>query len=255
DRAGVRQRNPALAGEYLGALWCARDAVVEPRTAQVALRRYLSGWPGYRWVPGREVRDVGSGWARDDTGEVHTGDVVLVCTGAWLSGLARTLAPELPVRRVRLQMMQTAPLDAPLTTAVADGDSFRYYPAFDSAELDRVQPQPELARRHGMQLLMVARADGGLTIGDTHAYREPFDFDLDEAPYRHLVGVAEALLGRPLPPVLRRWAGVYAQATDPNLLAYRAQVAAGVWLVTGPGGRGMTCSPAIAEETVREAGL
>jgi glycine/D-amino acid oxidase-like deaminating enzyme len=32
-------------------------------------------------------------------------------------------------------------------------------------------------------------------------------------------------------------------------LYHRSQVAPGVVLVTGPGGRGMTCSPAIAEET------
>jgi glycine/D-amino acid oxidase-like deaminating enzyme len=34
-------------------------------------------------------------------------------------------------------------------------------------------------------------------------------------------------------------------------LYYRAEAEPGVILVTGPGGRGMTCSPAIAEETFR----
>ena len=31
-----------------------------------------------------------------------------------------------------------------------------------------------MAAAHHLQLLMVQRADGGLTIGDTHAYDEPF---------------------------------------------------------------------------------
>jgi glycine/D-amino acid oxidase-like deaminating enzyme len=35
---------------------------------------------------------------------------------------------------------------------------------------------------------------------------------------------------------------------------HRQQVRDGVWLVTGPGGRGMTCSPAIAETTANELG-
>jgi glycine/D-amino acid oxidase-like deaminating enzyme len=35
----------------------------------------------------------------------------------------------------------------------------------------------------------------------------------------------------------------------------REEVAPGVWLVTGPGGRGMTCSPAIAQDTLRAAGV
>jgi FAD dependent oxidoreductase TIGR03364 len=255
DPANTRRRNPALAGSFAGALWCGRDGAVEPRTAQRALRAHLSARASYRWLPGREVRAAGNQGVRDDHGETHPADVVIVCTGAQLAGLARELAPDLPVRRVRLQMMETAPLGTPLPTAVADGDSFRYYPAYGGAELDRRQPQEPVAREHGMQLLMVQRRDGGLTIGDTHAYDEPFGFDVDETPYEHLVTVAEALLGRPLPPVRRRWAGVYAQTLDTARVVHRERVAPGVWLVTGPGGRGMTCSPAIAETTMTEAGL
>jgi glycine/D-amino acid oxidase-like deaminating enzyme len=41
---------------------------------------------------------------------------------------------------------------------------------------------------------------------------------------------------------------VYSQVTTDELY-HRSQVAPGVILVTGPGGRGMTCAPAIAEET------
>jgi hypothetical protein len=46
---------------------------------------------------------------------------------------------------------------------------------------------------------LVQRLDGGLTLGDTHAYDDTagFDFDLAEEPYEHLHAVAEALLGRP----------------------------------------------------------
>jgi glycine/D-amino acid oxidase-like deaminating enzyme len=62
------------------------------------------------------------------------------------------------------------------------------------------------------------------------------------------VGVASSRLGREVPPIERRWAGVYSQVTDDSLY-YRAEVEPGVVVVTGPGGRGMTLSPAIAEET------
>jgi FAD dependent oxidoreductase TIGR03364 len=226
--------------------------VVEPRPAQRAIRAFLQSRPGYRFVPGREARTVATGSVRDDHGEVHEGDLVILCPGATLAGLVRELVPDVPVRRVRLQMMQTAPLDTALTTAVADGDSLRYYPAYDGAALASVQPQEPLAREWGMQLLMVQRADGGLTIGDTHAYDEPFDFDVQEAPYQHLLDAAAALLGRPVPPVLRHWAGVYPQTTDARDVVHRQEVRPGVWLVTGPGGRGMTCSPAIAETTLLE---
>lgn len=255
----ARALNPALRGDFTGALYCERDAAVEPRTAQLALRAELLKSPGYTFLPGREVREViGHHAVRDDHGDVHSGDAVVLCTGAWLGGLVRELAgPDLPVRRVRLQMMQTDPLGEPLTTSVADADSFRYYPAYVSAALDELnarRPQAETAARHRMQLLMVQRADGGLTIGDTHEYEHPFAFDTLEDPYDHLTEVVESFLGRPLPKVRRRWAGVYAQCTDPSRVVHRQQIRDGVWLVTGPGGRGMTCSPAIAETTAKELG-
>ena len=58
-----------------------------------------------------------------------------------------------------------------------------------------------------MQLLLVQRANGELTIGDTHVYDEPFDFAVDERVYEELRARAEAILGWQLPPVVRRWAG------------------------------------------------
>lgn len=259
DPDETRAVNPALRGKLLGALWCERDAAVEPRTAQRALRGYLESTGRYTFLPGREVREVvGQNAVRDDHGDVHTGDLVILCTGAWLGGLVRELAPALPVRRVRLQMMQTDPLGETLTTSVADGDSFRYYPAFAGTALDRLrgtQPQPPVAAEHKMQLLMVQRRDGGLTIGDTHEYDQPFGFDVVEDPYDHLVGVVEELLGRPVPRIRRRWAGVYAQCVDSTRVVHRERVRDGVWLVTGPGGRGMTCSPAIAETTAELVNL
>ncbi|WP_327066630.1 TIGR03364 family FAD-dependent oxidoreductase [Kitasatospora sp. NBC_01250] len=259
DEARTRALNPALRGKLLGALHCERDGAVEPRTAQPALREALLASGRYTFLPGREVREViGENAVRDDHGQVHTGDVVVLCTGAWLGGLVRELVPDLPVRRVRLQMMQTDPLGEELTTAVADADSFRYYPAYTGSALSglqQAQPQPPVAAEHKMQLLVVQRKDGGLTIGDTHEYEHPFNFDVVEEPYEHLTTVAEELLGRPLPRIRRRWAGVYAQCTDTTRVVHRQQVRDGVWLVTGPGGRGMTCSPAIAETTADQINL
>ncbi|MEU7348568.1 TIGR03364 family FAD-dependent oxidoreductase [Streptomyces bacillaris] len=255
----ARALNPALRGEFTAALWCERDAAVEPRTAQLVLKQQLLASGRYTYLGGREVREVvGAAAVRDDHGDVHAGDAVILATGAWLGGLVRELAgPDLPVRRVRLQMMQTDPLGEPLTTSVADADSFRYYPAYRGEALDALnahQPQDPVAAEHRMQLLMVQRNDGGLTIGDTHEYEHPFAFDTVEEPYEHLARVVEAFLGRPLPRIRHRWAGVYAQCTDTSRVVHRQQVADGVWLVTGPGGRGMTCSPAIAETTADQLG-
>jgi len=261
DPTAVRDVNPALRGEFAGGLLCRADAIVEPRQALPALRGYLAargqGTSGYSWRPGREVTEVVPNAVRDHTGAWHRGDLVILCPGAAHTGVAGASLARggvLGVRRVRLQMMQTAPLAERVTTALADGDSLRYYPAYDLPGRVQLPPQAAVEGRARAQLLLVQRADGGLTIGDTHEYVEPFAFDVDEDAYEHLRARAEALLGAPIPQVRRRWAGVYSEV-DPGVaggaLYHRAEVEPGVVLVTGPGGRGMTCSPAIAEETFR----
>ena len=250
DRA--RSLNPALRGRFLAALHCSRDAAVESRQAMPAIREYLCGTGRYDFMSETEARSVDGTTVRDDRGRLHDADLVLVCPGAAHGGLTREIAGDLPVRRVRLQMMQTDPLGEPLTTAIADGDSFRYYPGFAGSALDGLrdnEPQHETAAEGRMQLLCVQRLHGGLTIGDTHEYDEPFAFDVDDAPYDYLAARVEEFLGRPLPTVRRRWAGVYSQCVDPGQLVMRTQAAAGVWVITGPGGRGMTLGPAIAEQT------
>ncbi|MGF6880866.1 FAD dependent oxidoreductase TIGR03364 [Nocardia sp. GAS34] len=252
EPAQVREINPALRGKYLAGLHCSTDAAVESRQAMPALRAYMQATGRYTFYAGTEARAISGGTVTDDRGRRFDADLVLVCPGAAHSGLTRELVGDIPVRRVRLQMMQTAPLGEPLTTAIADGDSFRYYPGFAGPELDhlnREESQAFTAAQHKMQLLCVQRLHGGLTIGDTHEYDEPFAFDVDEAPYEHLTAVTEELLGRKLPQVVRRWAGVYSQSIDPGAIVTRAQAADNVWVITGPGGRGMTLGPALGEET------
>ena len=253
DPGAVRAANPALRGELAGGLLCRADAIVEPRQALPALRGYLTG-EGYEWLPGREVTEIAPNAVRDHAGAWHQCDLVVLCPGAAFTGVAGRYCGSLArdgVRRVRLQMMQTAPLAERLTTAVADGDSLRYYPAYDLPARSLLPPQAPVAARTRAQLLMVQRADGGLTIGDTHEYDEPFTFDVDSDAYDHLQARAEALLGAPIPPVQRRWAGVYSEVSIGTALYHRSEPEPGVVLVTGPGGRGMTCAPAIAEETFR----
>jgi glycine/D-amino acid oxidase-like deaminating enzyme len=68
--------------------------------------------------------------------------------------------------------------------------------------------------------------------------------DVIEAAARQLIGPA-------MPRIERRWSGVYHQLADPkpDEIYFRKQIAGGVSVVTGAGGRGMTLAPAIAEES------
>jgi FAD dependent oxidoreductase TIGR03364 len=252
----LRAVNPAVRGDVDGGLHCVEDAVVEPRLALGALRAHIAARHDdrYRFHPGCRVSAAEPRALRDTTGTRWEGDLLVLATGAAYDHLPGCEPVATRLRRVRLQMLQTAPFAAAVTTALADADTLRYYPAYESAPLSRLGEQSPVAAAHHLQLLLVQRPDGGLTIGDTHAYGEPFDFALCEDPTHELLARARRILGTELPPVLRRWEGVYAQCVD-GAVCLREEIEEGVWLVTGPGGRGMTCAPAIAADTLQAAGV
>ena len=254
EPATLRRRNPALSDAVLGALWAPEDAVIEPGRVLGAMRAHLEQSGRYRFVPNRLVTDAGSGWVTDHLGQRWDGDLVVLAVGALRSGLLGAHLAAAPLRRVGLQMLSTETLEGDLPTAIADADTLRYYPAYRSARLEDLPARSELAEEHEIQLLMVQRADGTLTIGDTHRYDEPFDFAFAEEVADELVKRVRRILAIPVPRVVRRWWGVYSQCTD-DRLCYRAEAAPAVWVVTGPGGRGMTCAPAIADDTLAAAGV
>jgi glycine/D-amino acid oxidase-like deaminating enzyme len=65
-----------------------------------------------------------------------------------------------------------------------------------------------------------------------------------------IVSAARDLIGDDVPPIERRWSGVYHQVEPTNdEIYYRRELARGVTALTGAGGRGMTLAPAIAEES------
>jgi hypothetical protein len=98
-------------------------------------------------------------------------------------------------------MFETAPYHRALATSLADADSLRYYPAYEATSLGALGDQSALAAEHHLQLLLVQRPDGSLTVGDTHAYDEPFDFALREEATEELLERARRILGTGLPPI------------------------------------------------------
>jgi FAD dependent oxidoreductase TIGR03364 len=251
DADEARAVEPELGKDFAAALWCGRDAVVEPRLVPGAIRELLAKSGRYQFLPGRTVLEADTGMVRDHRGETHHGDVVIVCPGAEHTILGgKTLSH---LYRCRLQMMQTAPLDVRVKTALADADSLRYYPVFDVPARKNLPAPSAATERWRMQLLCVQRADGGLTIGDTHAYDEPFDVGVAQDAYDELRGRAERILGRTIPKTVTRWAGVYSQQPEPlTAVESRHVLTDGVHVITGLGGRGMTTSPAVAETTAKE---
>jgi len=249
----VQKIEPALQGNFIGALLCSKDAAVEPELLLTGMRAYLEAAPSYQWTPNFEV--VGY----ENTGSIHTisdingqklsGDFLALCAGAAHAGFLSEFLGDAPLRKVHLQMAATVPMPYTLKHSIADGDSLRYYPAFKDLGLHELAPQPEVADRYKMQLLLVQRQDGSFTIGDTHEYAEPFTHEIYEEPYKHLQGVISSIFGGGEPAIAKRWSGVYSQVTSSEIYL-RKEIAPGAVIITGGGGRGNTLAPAIAEETM-----
>jgi len=253
SREEILLLEPTLQGKYLGGLLCTQDAAVEPSMLLGGLRNFLAKHPRYTWLPNFEVvdfyHDETGNHVTDIVGNKVSGDLMVICPGAAHKGFLTEFFEGAALRKVHLQMGATAPTRQPIKHSIADGDSMRYYPAFKDLSLHTLAPQPEIAAVNKMQLLMVQRLDGTFTIGDTHDYIEPFNHEIQEAPYEHLMGVMSAIFGGNVPPIVRRWDGVYSQSTNSDIY-YRKELAPGAVVVTGGGGRGNTISPAIAEETM-----
>jgi FAD dependent oxidoreductase TIGR03364 len=247
----IVQRNPALRGEFMSGLYCGRDAAVESRVALGALRTHMESTRRYKFLPGRELVGVVDHAAIDHRGVHYAGDHVILCLGASLSGFAAELFDDEPLRTVRLYMAETEPFDQSLTTSVANGDSFRYYPGFAEFARDTLDDQRSPAADFAIQLLCQQRLHGGLTIGDTHEPETPGHFETLDRPMDVIEAAARQLIGPAMPRIERRWSGVYHQLADPkpDEIYFRKQIAGGVSVVTGAGGRGMTLAPAIAEES------
>jgi FAD dependent oxidoreductase TIGR03364 len=247
----VTVRNPALQGRFSAGLYCGRDAAVESRVALGALRTYMENGRRYEYLAGHELVGVTDHAVIDHRGVHYGGDHVVLCLGATLSGFAAELFEDDPLRKVRLYMAETEPLEGTLTTSVANGDSFRYYPGFSEIAREVLEEQPSPAADYAIQLLCQQRLHGGLTIGDTHEPEVPGLFETLDRPMDIIEDAARRLIGKALPRIERRWSGVYHQLVDPtpNQIYFRKQIAGGVSAVTGAGGRGMTLAPAIAEES------
>ena len=184
-----------------------------------ALRRYLLDTGHYFWRPGRRAVAIETGKVTDHGGDSYEAHwswcVPATPTRPW----AGPSGPPRPGAAAAVPLAD----DADGTGRSALGHLRRrrrldaLLPGFDLPGRAGLPAPSEATETFGMQLLLVERASGELTIGDTHVYREPFDFAVEASSMTGCGSRAEAILGWTLPPVVRRWAGVYSAATDDRI--------------------------------------
>jgi FAD dependent oxidoreductase TIGR03364 len=249
----ARRRCPHLAApDLLAVLESTVELRVESREAIPALAGWLEASHGVRFLRGTTVHAVEAPHLQTSAGSIRAARIA-VCPGDDFSGLYADRLAAYALTRCKLQMLRLADpgfrLPAALMSDLGLG-RYRGYadlPAAVPLKALLVTQQPQHLE-HGVHLIVVQSADGTLVVGDSHHYAatpDPFSLqsidDLILEEFRLSLGVEP-------PPVLERWTGTYASASERAMLMDAPEPAVRVAIVTC--GAGASTGFAIGEELI-----
>ncbi len=246
NKTEALRKSSAVRGEGLrGALWSPHEIVVDPRLVTRLFPEYLDEVYGVSFHYGVNIADP------------HTlrADLVIVANGADFETLYPATFAASDLTRCKLQMMRTLvqPDGWRMGPALAAGLTMRFYASFRQcpalAMLSRrfAETMPEYDR-WGIHVMASQMPDGSVVLGDSHEYGLEVDLFnkevIDRLVLEYLRGFAEF----PSMEIEQRWYGVYAKHFEKAYLVIDAE--AGVKIVNGLGGAGMTLSFGLAEKVV-----
>jgi FAD dependent oxidoreductase TIGR03364 len=251
--AEARRRCPGLsAPDLLAVLESTTEIRVESRDAIPRLAAWLEESHGVRFIRSTEVLGIDVPTLRTSRGDLRA-DRVVVCTGDDFNTIYPERFGAYPLTRCKLQMLRLASPGFTLPAALmSDLGLGRYagYAALEAAvplkaRLAREQPEH---LKLGVHLIVVQSADGSLVVGDSHHYAATPDPFASEAVDALILEEFRAALGINPPPVLERWIGTYASATDRHVLVDAPHPSVRVATVTS--GAGASTGFAIGEEVI-----
>ena len=249
----ARRRCPELSvPDLLAVLESTTELRVESREALPRLAAWLAGSHGVTFIRSTEVLGVDVPMLRTSRGDLRA-DRVAVCPGDDFNVLYPERFGVYPLTRCKLQMLRLASPGFTLPAALmSDLGLGRYagYAALEAAaplKARLANEQPEHLK-HGVHLIVVQSADGSLVVGDSHHYAATPDPFASEAVDALILEEFRAALGLTPPPILERWIGTYASATDRQVLLDAPHPHVRIATVTS--GAGASTGFAIGEEVI-----
>ena len=251
--ADARQRCPSLpAPDLMAALESTIELRVESRTAIPRLATWLEESRGVTFLRNTSVLEIDTpkiGTSRGELNAIH----VAVCPGDDFSSLYAERLVGYGLTRCKLQMLRLSSPGFRLPGALMSDLGLGRYGGYAALEAARplkerlAREQPEHLR-NGIHLIVVQSADGSLVVGDSHHYAATPDPFGSGAVDELILDEFRAALGIAPPPVLDRWIGTYASASDRAVLLDAPHPGVRLAIVTC--GAGASTGFAIGEEIV-----
>lgn len=230
------------------------DMRVDPRTAAPRLMAHLAD-RGLDLRTGERVLRTADGLVETTRGR-YRAERVVVAPGTGIAGLFPDIAEAHAIVQCTLAMaLVERPVHLPAHFAMLTGtslaryDGFTAMPGAEALRAELAEREPELTAC--IANLMVTGIEGGLLVGDSHAYDVDYEPFLDAELSELLLAKACAVLGIERPRVLQRWLGRYSDAPGTTLVLEQPDPATSVAVVTS--GVGMTLGFGIAERLLAGA--
>ncbi|MBK7930437.1 MAG: hypothetical protein IPJ98_24050 [Bryobacterales bacterium] len=243
DPRQVLERSPVVSEGLLGGIYSPDEVTVDHRLILGSSPELIQArWPvEFRFSTA--VTTVPPGF-----------DQVFICSGDDFETLFPDHWAASGIDRVKLQMMAArSPSGFQLGPALAAGLTLRFYPSFRICSTlprlaRRIAEETPVLERWGIHVMASETADGAITIGDSHEYGLAVDIFNKAEIDRLILDYLHGFLRLPRPEIAQHWHGVYARHPEADYIVMNPRR-------SPRGGKGMTMSWALAEESVNEVGL
>jgi len=242
----------------LGGLWSPDAWKIDQRKACAKLADWLRRAYGVAFHFSTDVSAVSHPALETSVGEHRAGHII-VCGGDEFSTLFPEALKSAGVVRCQLQMLRTRPQPKQwkLDPFVLGGLSMARYGTFSECRslpaLSDLQQRHQKAQlEHGIHVIACQEVDGGITMGDSHAFiagpEADRSQDIDDLIQMELAN----LISLPDRRIAERWLGHYAHKAGTDVL--RLAPSRGVSVVTMTNGQGMTHAFSVSKRTFSAGG-
>jgi FAD dependent oxidoreductase TIGR03364 len=258
------EKYPGLKENYCkGALFFPEEITVEPHEMIHRLIAYMQEQLALTYQYSTLVTFCdhvnGKCVVEDNLGRAYTSDKVIICNGRDFCNLYPQQFYESDIEVSKLQMMKTVPVENYLIKgSVLTGLSIRRYESFHecaSYETLKAGMVEERFKKWGIHILFKQGTDGSIIIGDSHEYadakeQDKLGFEVKQEINDIIIEEAKRIFDLPGWQIATSWNGYYAQSKSHDV--FKKEVTDNIHIITAIGGKGMTGSAGLAEETIQQ---